>query len=87
MKNLSFVEVDTADPLRIVRPWIPKRSNDYGKDCAMGRQLFNETLEQMKSTGNVYLLSRVIEGQVDSGIFDGVEIGFHAALTERLLRS
>lgn len=87
MNKLSFVEIDVDNPIRQVRTWQPKRTNDYAQDCALGREMFNETLERMKQTGNVYILSRIIEGQVDAGVFDGVEIGFHQALTEKLLRN
>lgn len=87
MNTLSFMEVDTADPTRVVRAWNPSRSDDYNKDCTAGRKMFNDTLECMKRDRNVYLLSRIIEAQVDGGVFGGVEIGFHAALTDRLLRS
>jgi len=64
--------------------WNPERSENYSRDCALGRLLFKELLDDMKKTGNVYLLSRTVEAQVANGIFGGVEIGFHAALTEAL---
>ena len=69
---------------RIVKQWSPERSGNFSKDCTLGRLLFKEVLDEMQKSGNVYLLLRTIEAQVDAGVFDGVEIGFHQALTERL---
>lgn len=86
MNKLSFIEVDTEEPSRIVRAWNPQRSNDYNKDCVAGREMFKDTIEHMKRGGNRFLLSRIIEAQIDGGICGGIEIGFHAALSEQLMR-
>ena len=65
--------------------WHPERTDNYSRDVTHGRLLFAELISDMKKTGNPYMLQATIESQIAGGIFDGVEIGFASALTEKLL--
>lgn len=81
MEKVSFF---TFDGDQLTSTWNPVRSGDYAKDCIMGRCYFLEVMEAISMLGNPFLLSRAIAGQIQSGVFDGCEIGFLQALTEHL---
>ena len=48
-------------------------------------QHFDQLLRAIDASGNLLLLSRVIEGQVKAGHWSGIEIGFTQAMAERVL--
>ncbi|RWX70470.1 hypothetical protein EN780_03485 [Mesorhizobium sp. M4B.F.Ca.ET.089.01.1.1] len=82
---LSFVGTDASGDYPKVVPWQPKRSGDYGRDCAAGRSYYVELHNLMLLENNPTFLARVISAQVAGGVWEGVEIGFTQAMAERLL--
>ena len=81
-KHLPFVQA-TGDG-QITSTWSVQPSGDYALDCATGREHFHQLLGAMTEDGTALHLSRVIEGQVRSGQWSGVEVGFHAAMAEQM---
>jgi len=80
---LPFVKCDESG--RVVDTWAVKQGSDQSENCALGRQYFRSLLMLMHITGNMLLLSRVIEGQAKKyGDWGGIEVGFHAAMSDEL---
>jgi len=81
--TLPFVKCDETG--HVISTWTVESSGDYSKDCATGRHHFDQLLRAIDASGNLLLLSRVIEGQVKAGHWSGIEIGFTQAMAERVL--
>lgn len=83
--DLTFVGVDNSGEFPKPMPWQPVRTGDYSADCAAGRAYFTELRDLIVSTDNPAFLSRVLSAQVQGGKWDGVEIGFSQAMSEKLV--
>lgn len=66
--------------------WEVASSGEYSADCATGRRHFSQLHRLMRDTDNPLLLARVLAEQATKKeTWGGVEVGFHAAMAERLL--
>lgn len=80
LKLLPFAS--HSDDGKLLSMWNVSPSGDYEQDTATGRAHFEALSGAILATGNPLLLSRVVEGQVASGKWTGIEVGFAAAMSE-----
>lgn len=64
--------------------WSPTRTGDYATDFAIGRAAGLEVVDRLRDGAEATVLRNVIRDMIAADQFDGVEIGFCAALTERV---
>lgn len=64
--------------------WEPDRSGDWAEQCQRGRYYAVLLVLEIRTTGNIPLLSRIIKAMRDT-IDDGVETGFLTAIACELL--
>ncbi|TGT90903.1 MULTISPECIES: hypothetical protein [unclassified Mesorhizobium] len=83
-EELTFVGIDSSGEFPKPLPWNPKRTGNYSEDCATGRECFRELHEFMLMCDNPSFLVRVLSAQVQGGTWEGVEIGFSQAMSEKL---
>ncbi|MGX7874441.1 hypothetical protein ACVDG5_018265 [Mesorhizobium sp. ORM6] len=83
-EQLTFVGTDASGDYPKPLPWHPKRTGNYSEDCATGREYFRELHEFMLMSDNPTFLTRVLSAQVQGGTWEGVEIGFGQAMSEKL---
>lgn len=83
--ELAFVSTDNSGEQSKIKPWNPRRTGDYAKDCALGRDYFDELYRIMVRNDEPLLLNRVLADQVRGGVWDGVEIGFSQAMSDKLI--
>lgn len=65
--NLSFIKD---------KKWSPERPSGYMDACDKGRGYAEELLEAVKDGRNPTLFGAVMRSMVESGVYEGVEVGF-----------
>ena len=65
--------------------WQPTRTGNYRADCRHGRELADHIIWRMRRDNNPLHLSVAVRAAVESGRWEGVEIGLFQALAEMVM--
>ncbi len=65
----------------------PSVEGDWAAQCEVGRDLGQQAVDYIRQSDDAAILPSVVRAMVERGSFDGVEVGFFAAISMQLASS